>query len=140
LAICCLVSPKHLFLEGSSANTLVIKNKKVDQAHLVIGFRSFDQYNKKNYILKLAATILGKGFSSRLFSKMRDELGLCYYTGAGLDTYTDRGAFIVRSGVAVNRIHEAVSVIMEEFKKLRDIKIPEDELQKAKFLFLLVDD
>jgi predicted Zn-dependent peptidase len=111
---------------------ILIKHKKTDQVHLVIGFRSFEQKNKKNYALKVAATILGQGFSSRLFSKMRDELGLCYYTKAGLDTYTDRGAFIVRSGVTFARTHEAVSVIMEEFKKLRDIDIPEAELQKAK--------
>lgn len=115
-----------------SAPQISIRNKKTDQAHLVIGFRSFDQYNKKNYALKVAATILGQGFSSRLFSKMRDELGMCYYTKAGVDTYTDRGAFIVRSGVTVSRVHEAVSVIMEEFKKLRDIEIPAKELQKAK--------
>jgi len=111
---------------------IVIKNKKIDQAHLIVGFRAFDQYNKKNYALKVAATILGKGFSSRLFSKMRDELGICYYVGAGLDTYTDRGSFIVRSGVSIKRVHEAVSVIMEEFKKIRDIQISASELQKAK--------
>jgi len=109
-----------------------IKNKKTDQAHLVVGFRAFEQHNKKNYILKVAATILGQGFSSRLFIKMRDELGLCYYTKAGLDTYSDRGAFLVRSGVTVKRVREAVSVIMDEFKKLRDIEISQKELQKAK--------
>lgn len=110
----------------------IVGNRKIDQAHLMIGFRSFDQYDKRNYALRVAATILGKGFSSRLFSKMRDELGLCYYTYALLETYTDRGAFIVRSGVTVSRTSEAITVIMEEFKKIRDIEISKEELQKAK--------
>lgn len=122
--------PKTKFIQ-TKPQTL-ITYKKTDQAHLIVGFRSFDQYNKKNHALKVAATVLGKGFSSRLFTKMRDELGLCYYTKAEVDTYTDRGAFIVRSGVTVARAQEALSVIMEEFKKLRDIKIPKEELQKAK--------
>lgn len=122
--------PKTKFIQ-TKPQTL-ITYKKTDQAHLIVGFRSFDQYNKKNHALKVAATVLGKGFSSRLFTKMRDELGLCYYTKAEVDTYTDRGAFIVRSGVTVARAQEALSVIMEEFKKLRDIKIQKEELQKAK--------
>jgi predicted Zn-dependent peptidase len=111
---------------------VLIKYKKTDQTHLVIGFRSFDQFNKKNYALKVAATILGQGFSSRLFVKMRDELGMCYYTRAGVDTYTDRGAFIVRSGVTNARSHEAVEVIMDEFRKILVEDIPVHELKKAK--------
>jgi predicted Zn-dependent peptidase len=109
-----------------------IKNKKTDQAHLVLGFRAFDQYDKRNYALKVASVVLGRGFSSRLFTKMRDELGMCYYTRAEVDAYTDRGAFIVRSGVTVARMHEAVEVIMSEYKKIRDEIIPADELKKAK--------
>lgn len=109
-----------------------ITYKKIDQTHLIIGCRSFDQYNPKNYALTIATTILGKGFSSRLFTKMRDELGLCYYTTAFIDTYTDRGDFIVRSGVTGARTHEAVEVIISEFKKLRDDEILKKELKKAK--------
>ncbi len=111
---------------------LAFKHKKMDQAHLIIGFRSFDMYNKNNYALKVAATILGKGFSSRLFTKMRDELGLCYYVSASNQTYTDRGYFVVQSGVTIDRAEEAVEVLLKEFKKLRDEKISDQELQKAK--------
>ena len=111
---------------------LKIKYKKTDQSHLILGFRAFKQSDKRNYALKVASVILGQGFSSRLFTKMRDELGMCYYTKAGLDTYTDRGAFIVRSGVTISRTQEAVQVIVDEYKKLRDEVISEKELKKAK--------
>lgn len=106
--------------------------KKTDQTHLVIGFRSFDQHSKKNYALKVAAIILGQGFSSRLSTKMRDELGMCYYTMAGIDSYTDRGAFLVRSGVTNARAHEAIEVIMTEYRKILTEDIPPKELKKAK--------
>lgn len=122
--------------QSQKSPAIKIKYKKTDQSHLVLGFRSFDQYDERNYALKVAATILGKGFSSRLFTKMRDELGMCYYTRASLDTYTDRGTFIVHSGVTVARTHEAVEVIMQEFKKIRDEKISKEELQKAKDFLL----
>ncbi len=117
---------------SQSKPQLALKYKKSDQSHLIVGFRSFDQYNEKNYALKVASIILGKGFSSRLFTKMRDELGLCYYVSANIEAFTDRGVFYVRSGVTNVRIHEAVEVLMSEFKKLRDDFIEEKELKKAK--------
>jgi len=111
---------------------LSIQYRKGDQTHLVLGFRSFDLYNKKNYALKIAATILGQGFSSRLFTKMRDELGLCYYVSAGTYSYSDRGVFAVRSGVTNSRALESVQVLLSEFKKIRDEEISPKELKKAK--------
>lgn len=111
---------------------IVLKNKDIDQAHIIMGFRSFDMYDERNYPLKVAAAILGQGFSSRLFGKMRDELGLCYYVGASLLVFTDRGVLKVRSGVAINRIEEAIQVLVEEFKRIRDEKILPAELEKAK--------
>jgi predicted Zn-dependent peptidase len=122
--------PKTKFTQTNPQ--LSLTTKKIDQAHLILGFRAFDMYNPKNYAFKVAAAVLGQGFSSRLFTKMRDELGLCYYIGAGVRTFTDRGTFVVRSGVTVKRVEEAIAVLMEEFKKIRDEKIPAAELQKAK--------
>lgn len=118
--------------ESQKAPQIKIKHKKTDQTHLVLGFRAFDLHDKRNYALKVAATILGQGFSSRLFTRMRDELGMCYYAKAHTDTFSDRGNFHVSTGVGNKRAFEAVEVIMEEFKKLRDFEISEKELKKAK--------
>jgi predicted Zn-dependent peptidase len=113
-----------------------IHYKETDQTHLVLGFKSFDLYNKNNLTLKLASTILGQGFSSRLFDRMRDQLGMCYYTRSYNDTYTDRGMFVVNSGVGNSRAEEAVQVILEELKKLRDEKIDSAEIEKTKEFIL----
>jgi predicted Zn-dependent peptidase len=109
-----------------------IKHKKSDQTHLIIGFRAFDVYDERNYALNIASTILGKGFSSRLFTKMRDELGMCYYVKTWNDEKTDRGAFGVATGVNNLRVFEAVKVLMEEFRKIRDENLSDIEINKAK--------
>jgi predicted Zn-dependent peptidase len=109
-----------------------IQNKKTDQTHLHIGFHSFKMGDKRNIPLGVAKAILGGGMSSRLFRKMRDELGMCYYTKASIQNVTDAGNFGVFSGVGNKRTEEAVSVIIEEFRKMRDEEISEKELKKAK--------
>jgi predicted Zn-dependent peptidase len=129
-------SKKIKTIENQLKPQINIFEKKTDQTHLILGFRAFSLFDKRNKFLSLAAVILGKGFSSRLFTKMRDELGMCYYTRADVDSFTDHGFFAVSAGVGNARFEEAVKVIMEEFKKIRDIKISEKELQKAKDFLL----
>jgi len=122
--------------EKQNKPQIKIFHKKTDQTHLVLGFHALDLYDKRNKTLALAATVLGRGFSSRLFTRMRDELGMCYYTRAMADSATDHGIFVVSSGVGNNRFKEAVKVIVEEFNKLKDLPISEKELQKSKDFFL----
>lgn len=122
--------------ENQKSPAVKIFNKKSDQSHLIVGFRSFPLGDKRNLALSVASTILGKGMSSRLFVKMRDELGMCYYTHAFNHKETDRGIFVVSAGVGNSRLEEAVSVIVSEFKKLRDEEISPKELKKAKEFLL----
>jgi predicted Zn-dependent peptidase len=130
------VIKKKKIKESQKGAQTKVKYKKTDQAHIAIGFRGFKMGDKRNFALKVAATVLGQGFSSRLFTKMRDELGMCYYTKAYSDTVTDAGLFVVNAGVGNKRAEEAVSVIMDEFKKLKDELVDEKELKKAKELIL----
>jgi len=126
------ISKKVKTVDEQKSVQIKIFEKKSDQTHLVLGFRAFDLYDKRNKALSLASVILGKGFSSRLFVKMRDELGMCYYTRADIEAFTDHGFFAVSSGVNNARFEEAVQVIMGEFRKIRDLEISEKELRKAK--------
>lgn len=108
--------------------------KETDQAHLVLGFKAFPINYKENHKIALMDTVLGKGMSSRLFKKLRDELGLCYYVRSGHDSAEDRGMFLVSTGVAKDRVKEAVGAILSELKKIIKEEVKKDELQKAKEL------
>jgi len=111
---------------------VALKYKKTDQAHLIIGCRSFDRYDKRMPALRVLATILGQGMSSRLFKIMRDERGMCYYVRAAAAGYTDTGVFAISVGVNKDRLEEAVEVILVEMKKVRDHGVLVQELDKAK--------
>ncbi len=106
--------------------------KETDQSHLVLGFRTFDMYNKKRPILSVLSAVLGGGMSSRLFTKMREELGICYYIKCGASLATDSGAFVIRSGVGNGRLQEAITGILGEIRKVRDESVSKRELDKVK--------
>ena len=118
--------------EKQKAPEIKIKHKDTDQTHLVIGVRAFDIHDKRTPALKLLTTILGQGMSSRLFQKMREELGICYYVKAGMNDFTDHGSFVVSAGVDKSRLVQAVEGILEEMRGIKDKPVDEKELKKAK--------
>ncbi len=111
---------------------VLVKYKKTDQSHLVIGFRSYDIFHKQNAALSVVAGILGGGMSSRLFQKIRQEMGVGYYVRGYNDASTDHGVFQASAGVDNKRIKEVVKAILEEFNKLKNELVSEEELTKVK--------
>jgi predicted Zn-dependent peptidase len=118
--------------ESQKAPEILVKWKKTDQTHFVLGVRTFDLFNKKNAILSVLGGILGGGMSSRLFQKLREEMGVGYYVRAYNDTFTDHGFFQVSAGVDNKRINEVIKAVIEECNKLKSEFISKDELNKVK--------
>jgi predicted Zn-dependent peptidase len=129
-------STKVKVLEAQTAPAAKVQFKETDQTHFVLGVRSFDMFSTHDPALKVLSTVLGRGMSSRLFSKLRDEMGVCYYVNADHDTSTDVGLFTVAAGVDNKRVEEVVKVIIAELKRLMDEPIPAHEIQKAKDFML----
>ena len=111
---------------------VLVSFKKTDQTHFVLGVRSYDLFNKKNAILTVLSGLLGGGMSSRLFQKLREEMGVGYYVRAYNDAYTDHGFLQVSAGVDNKRIEEVILAVLEECKKLKINKVSEEELNKVK--------
>jgi predicted Zn-dependent peptidase len=106
--------------------------KETDQTHIILGVRSFSLPSPYRPALSILSCILGKGMSSRLFDKLRNQMGICYYVGADSDLYTDHGIFEVSAGVDNSRVDEAIKVILSELAKTTKEKVSETELTKVK--------
>ena len=81
--------------ESQSEPQVKVQFKESDQTHLVIGCRAFDITDPRRYALEVMGDILGGGMSSRLFQRVREELGAAYYVKAGADFFSDHGFFAV---------------------------------------------
>jgi predicted Zn-dependent peptidase len=124
-------SPAPVALNGNGSRVKV-HTKASDQAHLVLGVRSRPLVDPDRYVLQILATVLGGGMSSRLFTEVRERRGLAYYVFGTNHAYTDAGSLYAQSGVDINRIDEAVTTIVEQFKLLADETVPSEELEKAR--------
>jgi predicted Zn-dependent peptidase len=125
-------SKKIKVTEKQNQPEILVKFKKTDQTHFVLACRTYDLFNKKNAILTVLSAILGGGMSSRLFQKLREEMGVGYYVRAYNDSYTDHGFFQISAGVDNKRIVEVIEAIIEECNKLKKTLVSKDELNKVK--------
>ena len=118
--------------DTQTSSASLIKKKESDQTHLVVSVRTFDANSEKNYTMDVISWILGGGMSSRLFQRVREELGAAYYIRASNNYFTDHGFLEASAGADNKRAKDVVSAILEEFKKLTSEKVPEKELFKVK--------
>lgn len=109
----------HLAVFEQQCQPMVkLQYKKTDQAHLCLGVRGYPINHPDRYILAVLATILGGGMSSRLFIQVRERRGLAYYVRSAVEHYKDAGYFVTQAGVDLNKIEEAIKVILQEYVKI----------------------
>jgi zinc protease len=102
------------------------------QSNILAGGLSLKRSDPDYIPLVITNRILGGGSAARLFSNLREEKGYTYgaYSRVSSDVYP--GSFIanteVRNSVTDGSLHE----LMFEFKRLRDEKVPQAELEEAK--------
>lgn len=111
---------------------VLMHHKPSDQTHIVLGVRAFNMYDKRRFTLEILGDILGGGMSSRLFQKVREQLGAAYYVRAGSDLLTDHGLFAVSAGLDNKRVSEVTKAVLEELRRIRDYKVSENELRRSK--------
>jgi predicted Zn-dependent peptidase len=109
-----------------------IHTKQSDQAHVVIGARSYPHGHPDRYVLQLLSTVLGGGMSSRLFTEVRERRGLAYYVFSANQSYADAGTIGAQAGVDLTRIDEAVETIVAELRRISRESVPAEELEKAR--------
>lgn len=115
---------------------VLVKYKETDQTHFILGVRAFDLFDKRNIKVSMLASVLGAGMSSRLFQKLREEMGVAYYVRAYNNPSLDHGSFQIAAGVSNDRVGEVIKEIIKECNDLKTNKISEQELDKVKSLLI----
>jgi predicted Zn-dependent peptidase len=112
---------------------LRIEKKETEQAHLCLALSGLSLFHPKRFVLDLLNVILGEGMSSRLFTEIRDRLGLAYSIHSYVEHFLDTGAVTIYAGVEPKNLQVAIKAILEQLSRLKET-VPEAELTKAKEL------
>ncbi len=116
-----IIKPKNLY-----------KSKKIEQSHLGFIMNGFTAKDALSDAFSIANTVLGGGMSSRLFQKIREELGLCYSIYSYPSQYKDNGILEIYAGVNTEARELATKAIVEEVKRFKKEGVTEQEFLRGK--------
>ena len=102
------------------------------QTHIVLGSDTFPYCDERRNGLVLLTNVLGGGMSSRLFQRVREQLGLAYSVFSYQSFYRDGGMLGVYVGTSPDRASDAVAAIRDELARMAGEGLDAEELAKAK--------
>jgi len=123
---------KPRVIEQQQKPNLLLHFRETDQTHLCLGVRAFDLFHPKRYVQDLLSVILGGMMSSRLFEKIRAELGIAYYINTNSEENPDTGFLFTQTGIDNKNVEKGILTILKEYKKISQERVPVSELKKAK--------
>ena len=126
-----LSRPEYLAYNEQPMSRLSIEPRDTEQAHLCLALPGLPLLHPQRFTLDLLNIILGQGMSSRLFSEIRDKLGLAYSIHSSVDHFSDSGSVTIYAGIEPKNLQTAIKAILEQLAGLRE-PVPESELSKAK--------
>ena len=106
--------------------------KDTAQTHIVFATDSVPYADPRKYALLVLANVFGGGMSSRLFQRIREELGLAYGIYAFTSFYRQVGVSGVYVGTQPKTADQAAAAIREEYAKLAREGLAGEALAEAK--------
>lgn len=118
---------------STDSQRVALRIKETEQTQITIALPGMTSNHPDRFALSLLTAMLGDGMSSRLFLKVREELGLAYDVGSSLSMYRDTGVIQVAMGVDPDNVELAIEATLGELARMRD-GVPAEELDRAKRL------
>jgi predicted Zn-dependent peptidase len=110
----------------------ITRHKEIEQNHICVGFPGCSMLDERRYTFQLLNNVLGGGMSSRLFRRLREELGLCYSVYSFLSAQNDGGLLTIAVALAKENERAALAALNDELKRLLDDGVSPDELKRSR--------
>jgi predicted Zn-dependent peptidase len=102
------------------------------QCHLVLGRPTMPHADPRRYALSILNQAFGGGMSSRLFQRIREQMGLAYTVFSFQSHYAHSGAVGVYVGTRPDWVERATEAVMEELRTLATEGLSDEELERTR--------
>jgi predicted Zn-dependent peptidase len=119
---------KNLKLERK--NSFVMRD--IEQVHLCLALPGCAYEDDRRFALSVLNNIVGASMSSRLFQKIREEMGMAYAVYSYPSLYSTTGMFTIYAGTTLKNMQTVMELIVKELSSMKNGKITEEEFLQSK--------
>jgi predicted Zn-dependent peptidase len=102
------------------------------QMNLQLAFLGISRGDDRFTALRLLRRVLAGGGSSRLYLRLREELGIIYSVEASIGSYDETGCFTIDLSTAPETLAQAIEVTLAELTKIVTEPVPAAELDRVR--------
>ncbi len=126
------VSTEKISVEVENPAKSLFRKKEIEQIHVGYAFPSVKRYDPLFDATQILNSVLGGSMSSRLFQKVREELGLAYTVYSYLSAYDEAGSLVVYSGVNAGNYRKSVDAVFGCIDDVKRKNISKEEFMRGK--------
>lgn len=106
--------------------------KDIEQVHISLALPAYDYTDDRKYALSVVNNVLGGAMSSRLFQRIREELGMAYSVYSYPLAYMHGAMSVIYAATSANNAAGAAEEIIKEVERMRRYGLSADELKNSK--------
>lgn len=122
--------------EMQHKKTVDVEHRDIGQSKLAVTFKGVSLQHDMRFAVTMLRNILGVGSSSRLYNKLRHDMNIVYYVATHAMFDSDTGLFSVITFMDETNLQKTCDVIIEEIQELLNSGLVEQELERAKNMYL----
>ena len=126
------IPPVMPALKRHSSPQLSLVHDSDSQMNLQLAFLGIPRGDARFTALRLLRRTLAGGGSSRLYLRLREELGIIYSVEAAIGSYDETGCLAIDLSTAPETLVQAVEVTLEELTRIATEPMPAAELERVR--------
>lgn len=104
-----------------------LETRDTTQSHIVLGTDTFSIGDSRRFAISIVVNALGGGMSSRLFQRVREELGLAYAVYAFNQFHQGTGQLGIYVGTRPETAESALEAIQDELRRMATEGMSQEE-------------